>query len=69
MSETENVQVSGIDMEAFLRAVFRATGADEWPNVKGKYVRVERGDGGIESIGHITENDRWFKMSDFARKP
>ena len=52
---------------AWIAGILKAVGVDKWEDLEGKYVRVEREDGGwnsrISAIGNIVE-DKWFRPRD-----
>lgn len=49
----------------FLSACMRAGGVDEWDKLQGKAIRVELDEEGLGAtiigIGHITDDDKWFR--------
>lgn len=62
-------RASGFDREPSVHAGFwiarilKTVGVEKWEDLKGKYVRVDRGEGWgglIEGIGHITDDSLWF---------
>ena len=52
---------------AWIKGVCRAVGVDNWKDLKGKYVRIQREDGRIICIGHIVE-ERWYSHQDTIRE-
>lgn len=52
----------------FIRRVLEVVGVERWEDLKGKYVRVKRGENwgaSIVAIGNITE-DKWFDPKELA---
>lgn len=44
----------------WVRRILETVGVEKWEDLKGKYIRVEGSEGGIEAIGHLLE-DKWFR--------
>lgn len=51
----------------WVRRILETVGVEKWEELKGKYIRVEGHQGGIEAIGHLLE-DKWFRPREELQK-